>query len=320
MKKTKQETVIAVSKRQKFASIKGQIPLFLMTLPGMILAFMFSYVPMFGIILAFKQMNMRDGIWGSPWCGWENFSYLFKSNDAYIILRNTLGYNLLFIILGTVLNVTLALIVSSLRNRRTSKVYQTVFIMPHFLSMVIVSYIVLAFLNMENGFLNVFLQNVCGMNPVNWYVEPKYWPYILPLVNFWKATGFSSILYISTISGIDRSLYEAAKVDGATSWQMMKHITIPLLRKVMCIQMILQVGQIFGGDFGLFYQVPMASGALASTTTTIPVYVYKNLTAGGARALGLSSATSFIQSVTGCFLVIVANLAVKKIDPESSLF
>ena len=315
-------------KRKKRTSVKDfwrrnrtQIPLTAMSLPAIILVFMFSYVPMFGLILAFKDFNVRDGIFGSPWCGFANFSYLFKSNDAYIMLRNTLGYNLLFLAVGTVLNLTLAIVLGLLRGKWGKKIYQTIFIMPYFLSMVIVSYLVLAFLNMENGFLNRTLLPMFGVDPINWYTTEWPWPFILPLVNFWKWTGYSSIMYTAAIAGIDTRLYEAASIDGASLSKQIWHITLPSLRTLICISLITQVGNILSGDFGLYYQVPMNSGAIKDVTTTIPVYTFKNLTSGSAATLGLASSTSFLQSVVGFVLVIVTNQAVDKISHgENSLF
>ena len=315
-------------KRKKRTSVKDfwrrnrtQIPLTAMSLPAIILVFMFSYVPMFGLILAFKDFNVRDGIFGSPWCGFANFSYLFKSNDAYIMLRNTLGYNLLFLAVGTVLNLTLAIVLGLLRGKWGKKIYQTIFIMPYFLSMVIVSYLVLAFLIMENGFLNRTLLPMFGVDPINWYTTEWPWPFILPLVNFWKWTGYSSIMYTAAIAGIDTQLYEAASIDGASLSKQIWHITLPSLRTLICISLITQVGNILSGDFGLYYQVPMNSGAIKDVTTTIPVYTFKNLTSGSAATLGLASSTSFLQSVVGFVLVIVTNQAVDKISHgENSLF
>ena len=317
-----------LTKRKKYDGVKdffiknkSQLPLTGMCLPAIILVFMFSYMPMFGIILAFKDFNVRDGIFGSPWNGLANFSYLFKSNDAYIMLRNTLGYNLLFLTVGTALNVTLAISVSLLRGKWGKKIYQTIYVMPYFLSMVIVSYLVLSLLNMENGFLNRTILPMFGIDPINWYTVEGPWPWILSIVNFWKWTGYSSIMYIAAIAGIDNQLYEAAAIDGATLWKQIWHITIPSLRTLMCIQIILNVGQILGGDFGLYYQVPMNSGAIKNVTTTIPVYVFKNLTSGSANTLGLASSTSFIQSVVGCILVVTTNKIVDKISHgENSLF
>ncbi len=317
-----------LTKRKKYDGVKdffiknkSQLPLTGMCFPAIILVFMFSYMPMFGIILAFKDFNVRDGIFGSPWNGLANFSYLFKSNDAYIMLRNTLGYNLLFLTVGTALNVTLAISVSLLRGKWGKKIYQTIYVMPYFLSMVIVSYLVLSLLNMENGFLNRTILPMFGIDPINWYTVEGPWPWILSIVNFWKWTGYSSIMYIAAIAGIDNQLYEAAAIDGATLWKQIWHITIPSLRTLICIQIILNVGQILGGDFGLYYQVPMNSGAIKNVTTTIPVYVFKNLTSGSANTLGLASSTSFIQSVVGCILVVTTNKIVDKISHgENSLF
>ena len=307
--------------REFYIKNKSQAPLMVMVLPAVVLLFMFAYVPMFGIILAFKDFNVRDGIFGSPWCGLSNFMYLFKSNDAYIILRNTLGYNFLFLTVGTALNVTLAIFISLLRGRWGKKIYQTIYIMPYFLSMVIVSYLVLALLNMENGFLNRTVLPMLGIEPINWYTVEKPWPFILPIVNFWKWTGYSSIMYIAAIAGIDSQLYEAAAIDGASLPKQIWHITVPSLRTLVCIQIIMQVGSILGGDFGLYYQVPMNSGAIKNVTMTIPVYVFKSLTSGSSSTLGMASATSFIQSVVGCFLVIATNKAVDKISHgENSLF
>lgn len=307
--------------REFFKENKTQLPYISMCLPCAVLTFMFAYIPMFGIILAFKNFNVRQGIFGSPWYGLQNFSYLFKSSDAFIIFRNTIGYNVFFLFFGVVLNVLLALFVSMLRGKIGKKIYQTILIMPYFLSMVIVSYLVLAFLSPENGIMNRTILPMLGIEPINWYTTQGPWPFILSIVNFWKWTGYSSIMYIAAIAGIDTQLYEAADIDGAKMAQKMWHITLPGIRNLICISIILQVGSMLGGDFGLFYQVPMNSGAIKNATTTIPVYVFKNLTSGSASTLGLASATSFIQSVVGCVLVIGTNLLVNRIsDGESGLF
>lgn len=316
------------AKRKKYNGFKdfclknrSQVPLTVMTLPAVILVFMFSYVPMFGIILAFKNFNVRDGIFGSPWNGLENFSYLFKSNDALLMLRNTIGYNVLFLAVGLVLNLSLAIALSLIRNKYAKKVYQTVYIMPYFLSMVIVSYLVLAFLNMEHGFMNNTILPMFGYEPVNWYVTKGPWPYILSFVNFWKWTGYSSIMYTAAIAGIDTQLYEAAVVDGAGLSQQIWHITLPGLKTLICISLITQVGQLLGGDFGLFYQVPMNSGAIKDVTVTIPVYIFKNLTSGSTSTLGLASATSFLNSIVSCILIVITNAIIDKIsNGENSLF
>lgn len=307
-------------KRQSELVLKKQLPLLTMMLPGAVLTFMFAYMPIFGIILAFKKINLRLGILGSPWYGLKNFSYLFKSNDLWIMLRNTIGYNLIFIFFGMIFGVTLAILLSLMRQKLASKTYQTIFIMPHFLSMIIVSYIVLAFLNMENGFVNKYIMPFFGRDAVNWYVDKKPWPFLLVFVYFWKELGFGCIIYLSSIAGIDTQLYEAAAIDGANVRQQITKITLPMLKTIIAIQIILGVGGILGGDFGLFYQVPMDSGSLSNVTTTIPVYVYKNISKGGPSSLGTASATAFIQSVVGCILVLTTNLIAGKIDSESSLF
>jgi len=300
---------------------KEQFEILGMSLPGAVLMFVFSYLPMFGIILAFKDFSPRLGIWGSPWAGFSNFSYLFKSNTLFVVLRNTIGYNLLFILMGSVLNICLALAVTSLRQRRASKLYQTVYIMPYFLSWVIISYLGLALMNIDSGFLNKSVLPLLGIEPVDWYTNTKPWPFILAFANFWKWTGYSSVIYIAAISGIDPTFYEAAEMDGATGFQKIWHITLPGLRTIFCINLITQVGGILGGDMGLFYQLPLDSGALADVTTTLPVYVFKNLTAGTSSSLGISSATAFIQSVVGCILVITVNKVVDKLSSgENSLF
>lgn len=308
-------------KRQSELVLKKQLPLLTMMLPGAILTFMFAYMPIFGIILAFKKINLRLGILGSPWYGLKNFSYLFKSNDLWIMLRNTIGYNLIFIFFGMVLGVTLAILLSLMRQKLASKTYQTIFIMPHFLSMIIVSYIVLAFLNMENGFVNKYIMPFFGRDAVNWYVDKKPWPFLLVFVYFWKELGFGCIIYLSSIAGIDTQLYEAAAIDGATLTKQIRYVTLPSLRTLICISLITQVGQLLGGDFGLFYQVPMNSGAIKDVTTTIPVYIFKNLTSGSVDTLGLASSTSLLNSIVSCILVVTTNAVVDRISHgENSLF
>ncbi len=310
----------SASGKFKFSFLKKQLPLLTMVVPGTILAFMFSYMPMFGIIMAFKRIKLRDGIWGSPWCGLDNFQYLFKTNELSIMLRNTIGYNLMFMVLATLLGVALAITLTLVRQKRASKLYQTVFVMPHFLSIVIIAYLVLSLLNMENGFVNKTILPLFGIEPINWYTTKGPWPAILTVVHFWQELGFTSIIFLSTIAGIDTQLYEAASIDGANLWQQIKHITLPMLRTIICIRLILGIGKILGGDFGLFYHVPMDSGVLSDVTLTIPVYVYKNISNGGADSLGVASAVSFVQSVVGFVLVLITNAAVNKIDSNSALF
>ena len=294
--------------------------LLVMLVPGFVATFLFCYLPIFGIIIAFKKFSPSLGIWNSPWCGLENFQFLINSSDTWIVLRNTLGYNLVFIFAGLVINVALAIILSMIRNKMMSKIYQTILIMPHFLSFVIVSYIVYAFLCVDNGFVNNSILSLFGMKPVNWYIEVKPWPYILIFIHFWKSIGYGSILYLAAIAGIDQGLYEAAEIDGANRFKQVIHVTLPSLKAIIMIQLILNVGKIFNADFGLFYQVPMNSGALYDVTQVINTFVYRTLGQGGIMGIGMSSAASFFQSVVGFVLVVITNAIVRKIDNESAMF
>lgn len=300
--------------------LRNNAPLLAMVVPGAIFLIIFNYLPMFGIVIAFKKYNFADGIWGSPWNGLKNFEFMFKSPDAWVITRNTLGYNLVFILGGLILNVAMAIGLNEIANKLYSKICQTIVIMPHFLSYVIVSYLVLAFLHIDNGVLNREVLPFLGMEPVDWYTTPKAWPWILVIVNFWKTTGYGSVVYLAALAGIDTQLYEAAEIDGAGRWQRIRYITIPELVPLMTILTILNIGKIFNSDFGLFYQVPLNSGALYSTTNVISTYVYNMLTAIGAGSVGLASAASFYQSIVGFVLVMATNLIVRRIDPDSALF
>jgi len=302
------------------SELAKNVPLFSMLVPGFILAFLFSYLPMFGIVIAFKKYQIGKSIWEMPWTGLKNFEFLFTSSNTPIFIRNTILYNLVFIFVGLVLNVGLAIMLSEIREKIISKTYQTIILMPHFLSYVIISYIVLAFLNVEHGYINTHIMPLFGKEAVNWYANPKPWPFILILVHFWKSIGYNSIVYLAAIAGIDTELYEAAEIDGANKWQKITNITIPSLKMLMIIMTILAVGKIFSADFGLFYQTTMDSGALYPTTLVINTYTYNMLGQGGATGIGLASAASFFQSVMGFILVLTTNYIVNKIDSESAMF
>ena len=273
---------------------------------------------MFGIQIAFRQYNARDGIYGSPWCGFNNFSFLFRTNDAFVMIRNTLLYNLVFIALGTVLAVSIAIILNEVRSKRAKQFYQTVILIPYLISMVIVSYLAFAFLSSGNGYINNSLLKAFGMEAIDWYNTPKYWPVILVIINVWKNLGYNMILYYATICGIDHTLYEAAVVDGANRWQQVWNVTLPSLRSTIIILTLMALGGIFRSDFGLFYQVPQNSGPLISVTQTIDTYVYRGLMQ--TNNIGMSSAAGVYQSVVGFILVVTANFVVRKVDNESSLF
>ncbi|WP_068784568.1 ABC transporter permease [Paenibacillus phocaensis] len=298
---------------------KQDTELTLLALPTTLWYILFSFLPMFGIIIAFKNFKITGGflsnVFKSPWAGVKNFEFLFKSNDAWIIIRNTIGYNLIFIVLGIVIPVALALLIGMLHNRRAGKAYQTMMFLPYFLSWVVVSAVGWAFLSFDKGILNQMLVN-WGHDPVNWYMEPKYWPYFLVFMNVWKGLGYGMVVYLATIAGIDKTYYEAAVIDGATLWQQTRFITLPLMKLVIVMMFILAVGRIFYTDFGLFFQVPRDSNSLFNVATTIDVLVYKQLKTA---TVGMASAAAFVQSVLGCLMILGANWTVRKIDPDSAM-
>ena len=306
------------NRRKLGKTIKRFWPLYLMFMPGVVYLFINCYIPMFGIQIAFRSYNARFGLFGSPWCGLNNFKFLFRTKDAYVMIRNTLLYNFVFIALGTILSVAVAIILNEIRNKMAKQVYQTLILVPYLISMVIISYLVFAFLSTSNGFINNSLLKAFGVDPVDWYNTPKYWPFILVFVNLWKNLGYNMILYYATICGIDGTLYEAAVVDGATRWQQVRYVTLPGLKTTIIILILMALGGIFRSDFGLFYQVPQNSGPLISVTQTIDTYVYRGLMQ--TNNIGMSSAAGVFQSIVGFVVVITANGIVRKIDKESSLF
>jgi putative aldouronate transport system permease protein len=296
--------------------------LLLMVLPGALWFLCFSYLPLVGTIAAFKEYRFsRHGflysLIHSKNVGWDNFKFLFSTDAAWTITRNTLFYNIAFIVLGLVCSVGLAILLSELTNKKMAKVYQTGMFLPYFLSWVIVGYFAFSFLSMDRGLLNHIL-GYFGGGSLQWYSDPKYWPYILVFVYLWKSVGYSSVVYLASILGIDKSLYEAAMIDGASKLQQVRNITLPLLKPIVIIMTLLAVGKIFYADFGLFYQVPRDSGTLYSVTNVIDTYVYRGLKTTG--EIGMSTAAGLYQSVVGFVLVIVSNFIVRKIDKDSALF
>ncbi len=306
------------NKQRLWTAVLKHKALYLLMLPGVIYLLINNYIPMFGIIIAFKKYNYGLGIIKSEWSGFENFKYLFTTTDAFIMTRNTLGYNIVFITVNLVLAVAMAIILNEVKSNISRRFYQSAVLLPYFLSAVIVAYLVYALLNPTSGFVNMHLLKALGVQGVDWYLEPKYWPYIFIITNAWKNVGFNSIVYISAMTSIDTEYYEAATIDGATKWQQIKSITIPLLVPVMVIMTILAIGRIFYSDFGLFYQLPMQSGTLQPVSNVIDTYVFTSLITMG--DVGMSSAAGFYQSVVGFILVLSANLAVRKISPENALF
>ncbi len=301
----------------KKKNLGASLALLSMMIPGLLYLLINNYMPMTGIIVAFKNFNYSKGIWGSPWAGLKNFTYLFKTQDAFNIVRNTVCYNLVFIFLNNTCAVAVAIMLNSLRGKLNKKVYQTLILIPYLISMVVVSYIGYGFLSQESGFINKILE-MLGMQPISWYLEQKYWPFILTIINLWKGIGYSSIMYYATVIGIDSALYEAAAIDGANTWKQIWHVTLPGLRGTIIIMVLLALGRMFYSDFGLFYQVPMHSGLLADVTDTIDVFTYKALTQ--LNDVGRAAAAGFLQSVLGFLTVLTANFVVSKVDPENSLF
>ena len=293
-------------------------PLYFMMLPGLAYMIINNYMPLTGLQLAFKKFKYVLGVWESPWVGLKNFSYLFKTGDAWIIIRNTLGYNLVFILLGTLMAIVVAILLNEVQKKKAQQTYQTVILLPHLISYVIVSYIVYALLGESNGMVNNSILKPLGLQAVPWYTEAKYWPYVLTSIQIWKTFGYSSIIYFATILGIDRSYYEAAVVDGASVWKQITCITLPLLKPVIITLTLLSIGRIFYSDFGLFYQVPMNTGLLYNATNTIDTYVYRGLLE--TNDVGRASAAGFIQSVLGFLLVLGTNAAVRVVEKEQALF
>ena len=313
-----------MSKRGKVSSgtvqarVRHNIPLYLMFLPGAIYLLINNYIPMAGLVIAFKQVNWNKGILKSPWVGFSNFEYLFKTKEAWNITRNTLGYNIVFIILGTVIAIAVAILLNEITSMVLKKTYQTVILLPYLISMVVVSYLVYAMLSSENGFVNLSILRPLGKQEISWYTESKYWPAILIIIYIWKTFGYNCILYYATLVGIDRGYYEAAVIDGASRWQQIRHITLPELVPTIITLTLLRVGKIFYSDFGLFYQVPMNSGPLFDVTNTIDTYVYRGLMQ--LSNIGMSSAAGLYQSFVGFLFVLTANLIVRKISKEDALF
>ncbi|WP_246552244.1 ABC transporter permease [Vallitalea pronyensis] len=300
-----------------FRYLRDKKVLFFMLIPGLAVMLVNSYMPMFGIVLAFKNLDNYGNIFGGKWIWFDNFKYLFGSSQAYYITRNTLLYNIVFILIGSTIAVILAIALSEILNRKLAKFYQSVFFLPYFLSWVVVSYLVFSILSSDMGALNNLLKSL-GLEPINWYVSPKFWPGILISVNTWKWTGYDCVIYLAAIVGIDKSYYEAAAVDGASRFQQIRKVTIPMLVPLVIILTLMKIGRIFYTDMGLFYTVPRNMGILYKATSTIDTYVYRALSQTG--DLGMAAAAGFYQAVLGFILVMTFNTIVRRIDKESALF
>ena len=302
-------------KQRKFNS--GKVELLLMCAPASIIILFISYFPMAGLIVAFQRFSYSKGFFGSEWVGFQNFKFLFLGGNAWRITRNTIGLNVLFIVAGLVVSIIFALMLYEITRKNFIKIYQTVMFFPYFISWVVVSYIVYAFLKMDGGLVNTVLLKF-NIPAVQWYSEAKYWPFVLLIAYLWKWTGYYCIIYYTGLMSIDNEFFEAAEIDGATKFQKTIHISIPLLTPLITIMVLLQIGRIFYSDFGMFYNLPMNSGMLYETTDVIDTYVFRSFRVTG--EVGMASAAGFYQSFVGLVMVAVSNLVVKRINPENALY
>lgn len=313
----------SLRQRRRHQWTRDDTELTLLGLPTFVWFVLFSYLPMFGLIIAFKKyqifpkQSFLQNLMQSQWVGFDNFKFFINNNTFGMLLRNTLLYNLVFIVLNIVIPVALAMMINELYSKRKSKVYQTMMFFPHFLSWVVVSYFVYAFLNPDKGLLNNVLLSL-GKEKVMWYSEAKYWPFILVFMNLWKGVGYNMVVYLATITGIDQSLYEAAMLDGASKWQQAKYITLPLMKTILVTLFILNVGKIFYSDFGLFWQVTQGiPNSLHKVASTFDTFIYSALQ--GSTPIGRTAAASMFQSVCCCLTILLANFIVSKIDPDSAI-
>ena len=307
-----------MKKKSRLKVYKEHWPLYLMMVPGLLYLLINNYIPMAGIVIAFKKLNFAKGIFASDWVGLENFKFLFASKDAWLITRNTLLYNVAFIIVNMVVGIAIAILICEVRSKKMKKLYQSAILLPFLMSMVILSYIVYALLSSENGLVNNSILAALHIDPIQWYQEPKYWPFILIFANCWKGVGYGCLIYIASLIGIDPSYYEAARLDGASKSQEITRITLPCLVPTIITLLLLSIGRIFYSDFGLFYQVPMNSGVLFPTTNVIDTYVYRALIERG--NISMSSAAGVYQSLVGFVIVMLSNWIVRKVDKDQALF
>lgn len=305
-------------KHRKKDSSNSSWRMWLIAAPGIVYLFINNYIPMFGIFLAFKDYKYTRGIFGSAWCGLDNFEFLFRTNDAWIMTRNTLLYNLSFIVVGTIAAIFIAILLTELGERIRAKFFQASLLLPNLLSWVVIGVISFAFFNADSGFLDNTVLPALGLQPISFYSETKYWPLILLLVYLWKNTGYTCIIYMASIAGINKEIYESAQLDGASKLQQIFRITLPMLKPTVIITTLMSVGRVFFSDFGLFYQVPQNAGKLFPVTQTIDTYVYRALMES--NNISMAAAAALFQSVMGFLLVVGANALVRKIDKDNALF
>ena len=313
----------AKHKKRKFSWPRDDTELTLLCLPTTVWYALFCFLPMFGIIIAFKHYTVTApdrsffyNLLVSPNAGFDNFTFIFQNGGMWDVVKLTLFYNIIFQILGILVPVTLALLMGQLYSKRYGKICQTCMFFPHFMSWVVVTYFVYAFLSTDNGLVNSILENL-GQETKNWYMEKSFWPVFLIFLNTWKGMGYGMVVYLASITGMDATMYEAALIDGAIKWQQTRYITLPHLKSIVIMMFILNIGGLVRSDFGLFYQVPRASGSLTPVTNTIDVYIYNALKTQFSP--DMASAASFLQSIIGCCLILLSNWIISKIDAESAI-
>lgn len=302
--------------KEVFSELWKNKKLYLMTLPPIIWIMVFCYYPMHGILIAFKDFSYKEGIWKSPWVGLDNFKFLFNYNGILRIFSNTILLNVLFIASTTFLSIVLALVFTEIHNRIYNKVVQTIAILPHFVSWTVVAMFLSGIIGSAGTLTNFIIQK--GSENPSFYTEAKWWPLILVLLRIWQGTGYGTIVYIAAIKGFDQEMYEAARVDGATRWQMVTKLTLPLLKTTAIMLTLMSVGKIFNGDFGMIYALVGDNSSIFETTDVVDTFVYRALRQ--LNNLGMSTATSFFQSIVGLVLVYVTNAITKKIEPDAAIF
>lgn len=292
--------------------------LLLMCLPAIIFFIVFNYCPLPGIRIAFTNYNFRDGIFGSPFVGLDNFEFLISSGELWMLTRNTILYNLVFIVVGNIFQIVIALMLNEIRCKMFKKVSQTLMFLPYFISAVLIGAIAFNILNFDTGALNALLRETGG-DPIQIYSKAGLWPFIIIFCNMWQQTGYGSVVYFAAICGIDASMVEAAEVDGATSWQRIRYIILPSLKGTFIILLLFALGGIMKGNFGLFWNLTGgANSQLFPTTDIIETFVYRTMTTQNNFAT--SSAVGLYQSIFGFILVMFSNWVVKRIDPDYALF
>lgn len=308
----------ASAKKKQRLFRREDIPLYIMAAPTVVFLIIFCYIPMGGLVMAFQSLNITKGVFSSPFVGLDNFKFLFSTSDALTITRNTVCYNLIFIVVNMAIAIVLSLMLSEMRSRTTAKILQTMYMLPYFLSWAVIAIVVYAFLDRQNGFINQVFKSLGMSGTTNWYHQLSVWPPLIVGVNAWKNVGYQAVLYLAVISGISNDYYEAAVLDGASKFQQARYITIPHLRFIVGISLIMSMSSIFRGDFGLFYNVPRNTGMLYPVTDVIDTYIYRGLTY--LNNVGMSTAAGLYQSVVGLIMVFIVNGVITRIDPESAMF